>query len=881
MSQGRLPASRRPTLLGHDANNEHYGFTKKQRENHTHVIGSTGTGKSKFLELMIRQDIENRNCGMCLLDPHGKLYEDILAYVATTKSSLADRIVTFNPFNDLDSIVGFNPIPSDQGRFDYIEENFISACLKAWGQDDIHETPRITRWLQNIVHTLLMNDMTLLESAALLSSERDNVMRQQMISSVVDERVRIDWLQFIEANLRDRNNLIEGAGNRLNSFLNNEIIRLVVGQRETVLNLADIMKEGKILLINLHDERGRVPHPSAKMLGTMIISELYRLIQLRDWKDPKLKHFYVYIDEFAQYVTRDIGRTLEEVRKFKASFVLAHQHLAQLKREDEYLYASVMTNCKNKVVFGGLSEDDADLMNKEIQTGFIDLKSIKHEQMRIRERHIESRRLVRQEQYSESEGSSQQRTQSQTKSTSNTVSSSQGESQSQSETRSKQRAVNHSETHTEGSSLSETRATSEGQSQTIGESENQSSSIAHSDGQSQGLSFNRSRSDGGSQAYSKGVTDGESRSRALGSSQNQSTSRSESDSWTDGNTIGTAYGHSDSQSRSSNSASNSGQAYRGNDISPYGSTRGSSDGRALTQSQTNMHSDMSSQSSSKGGSSSSSTTFGEGQSETDTRGVSRSHNRSETRTTNFSDTHGSGENWGNSSSDTKSQTTGSGRSSSTSESRQTSQSHGTTQSRSRAVTDGTSEGEGYAQGITQGTSTQRGQAESEGEAQTVGQADGTSQSVSKGYSEGYVPFLEPHEVEEVASQQFWSREDLMYMKKAQMKNLPVAQAFVKIETLPPVHCQVAHMPDTGYSQRLVDDMSKRLQRKIRTKNPKLYMGLAQAQDNIAERQVKKFGEVIRFYDTLRSEAADDDTQDEDDIVVDPADIDPSKDIFGD
>lgn len=879
----RLPANKRPTLLGHDLDSElAYGFTKKERENHTHVIGSTGTGKSKFLELMIRQDVENRNCGMCLLDPHGKLYEDVLSYVATEKSNLADRIVTFNPFNDLDNIVGFNPIPSDQGRFDYIEENFISSCLKAWGQDDIHETPRITRWLQNIVHTLLMNDMTLLESAALISSERDNVMRHQMISNVVDERVRVEWQQFIECNLRDRNNLIEGAGNRLNSFLNNEIIRLVVGQSKNVLDLGKIMQEGKVLLINLHDEHGRVPHPSAKLLGTMIISELYRLIKLRDWRDPKLKYFYIYIDEFAQYVTKDIARTLEEVRKFKASFVLAHQHLSQLKREDEYLYSSVIGNCKNKVVFGGLSEEDSDLMNKEIQTGFIDLKTVKHTQMGTRERHIESRRLVRQEQFSETEGTSSQRSQSKTDSTTDTVSRGQGASESETQTQSRQKGSSHSVTQTEGTGATETHGTSEGTSSSIGKSENQSTSISHSDGKSETLGYNRSRSDGGSQAYSQGRTDGQTKSKALGKTQNQSASHAQSENWNSGSSFGSSDGFSDNRSHSTMNSSNRSQSFHGHDFDSFSDSRGSSEGSGSNYGHSNTHSNTSSNSSSQGGGATDTQTHGHGKSLTETQGATKSLSRSETKTTNFTDSQGSSENWGTNSSESQSKSRGTGSNSSQSESQQRSNSHSTNRTSSHGVTDGINESEGLSLGKSRGTNTSSSKAHSDGTASTRGTSDGKSQSVSRGYSEGYTPFLEPHEVVEEVSRQFWTREDLMYMKKAQMKNLPVAQAFVKIESNAPIHCQIANMPESRFSQRLSDDLIKRLQKKIVVKNPNTYLSLEQAQDNITERQFDKFQDVIRFYDTLRTERGNgDQTEDmNDDDIIDPDDLNQSKDYFG-
>src|SRR5581483_7554761 len=50
------------------------GFSRTERDKHLYCCGGTGTGKSKFLENLIRQDIKNWNkskCGMIVLDPHG------------------------------------------------------------------------------------------------------------------------------------------------------------------------------------------------------------------------------------------------------------------------------------------------------------------------------------------------------------------------------------------------------------------------------------------------------------------------------------------------------------------------------------------------------------------------------------------------------------------------------------------------------------------------------------------------------------------------------------------------------------------------------------------------------------------------------------------
>lgn len=135
-----------------------------------------------------------------------------------------------------------------------------------------------------------------------------------------------------------------------------------------------------------------------------MVNEIFRCAKLRNPRDPQLRPFYFYIDEFAQFITRDIARALEEARKFRLNVILAHQHLAQLREEDDYLYASVLTNCKNKVVFGGLSREDATTMADEIATGFVNVQAVKDEVYATRSRQTPELRTVRQ--WSESQGES-------------------------------------------------------------------------------------------------------------------------------------------------------------------------------------------------------------------------------------------------------------------------------------------------------------------------------------------------------------------------------------------------------------------------------------------------------------------------------------------
>ena len=387
-------------------------LSPENRQHHTHIIGSTGTGKSKFLELLIRNDIADPNVGLCLIDPHGSLYDEVLHYVAHEKPELAERLVLFNPAQETEHIIGFNPVIADTDRLDYLLDSLVSACLKAWGQDDTDKTPRITKWLNNIFHTLICNDLTLVESSPLISLH-DKDHREILLRNVYNIDVINDWRTYESSSNTVKQSTMEGAANRLRKFLSNETIRNIIGQSQRVLNFSEVMDQGKIVLVNLNGG-GIISYDNSKLLGVLLVNEIFRCAKLRNPRDENLKPFYFYIDEFAQFITRDIARTLEEARKFKLFMVLAHQHLTQLRDEDEYLYSSVLTNCKNKVVFGGLSRDDARIMAQEVSTGFVNLKSVKEERYTTKERHTLEKRVVKNWSKGHSEGESEGFTEGQT-----------------------------------------------------------------------------------------------------------------------------------------------------------------------------------------------------------------------------------------------------------------------------------------------------------------------------------------------------------------------------------------------------------------------------------------------------------------------------------
>jgi DNA helicase HerA-like ATPase len=68
-------------------------LSARDRSMHMYVVGSTGVGKSKFLEHIVREDIRTwrkSECGLLLLDPHGAVYDGVMQWLARY-SDIYDR----------------------------------------------------------------------------------------------------------------------------------------------------------------------------------------------------------------------------------------------------------------------------------------------------------------------------------------------------------------------------------------------------------------------------------------------------------------------------------------------------------------------------------------------------------------------------------------------------------------------------------------------------------------------------------------------------------------------------------------------------------------------------------------------------------------------
>ncbi|HEY1615605.1 MAG TPA: type IV secretory system conjugative DNA transfer family protein [Rhizomicrobium sp.] len=347
------------------------GLTNIERARHIHVIGSVGTGKSKLLEYLIRQDIAAGR-GLCLLDPHGTLADKIEQWCAFRGLGKLRTIHVIRPGDD-SHVPGFNPLRSVPGEALSVRvDGMVAACAQAWNVRDLSETPRLEKVIRALFFALSARNLTLAEGPALLRAADPEGVRRMLTEGLPDPMFQMVWDELNGLSRRDFAEQVESTMNRLARFLASPAIRLVVGQRERAIDFRRAMDHGEVVIVNL-GATTKFTYENARLLGTLIINDLFLTALGRDEATARRRPFSLYIDEAYDFLSGDIERVLDQTRKFGLHAVLAHQRLGHLKARGEGIYNAVMS-ITNKIVLGGLSDADAEVMTREIMRDDIDLE---------------------------------------------------------------------------------------------------------------------------------------------------------------------------------------------------------------------------------------------------------------------------------------------------------------------------------------------------------------------------------------------------------------------------------------------------------------------------------------------------------------------------
>jgi hypothetical protein len=356
-------------MLGFDGRGRPLNLADKHRKNHAHIIGSSGSGKSKFLEHLMRQDLKRRQ-GFCLIDPHGTLYDAVLDWAS--HQVLERKIIQLN-LSQPSQVIGFNPfqrVPS--ADISVQVERRVTATCHAWGVEDTDQTPTLARTLRLIYAVMLEHNLGLPQVRHLIDFNGHEI-RAPLIEQLSTPLIQAEWQELQAMKSREWREETLSARNRLFKLLTSPTLDRVMGLAGHSINLSEIIKEGSFLLVNLAPS-DYLSHENAAVFGALLVNEFFECAMRRDTKHGDPQPYYLYLDEFQNFVSPAIAGMLDQIRKFGIFLTLAHQRFGQL---DEDITDAVLTNCKIKAVFGGLRAESARMMAEELFIGKLDPMKVK------------------------------------------------------------------------------------------------------------------------------------------------------------------------------------------------------------------------------------------------------------------------------------------------------------------------------------------------------------------------------------------------------------------------------------------------------------------------------------------------------------------------
>lgn len=346
-------------ILGRDQNRQPLPLSLTTRLEHVFVVGSTGSGKSKGLLHFLRQALQQGEGGM-LLDPHGNHSDS--PYQNLVQSLPKGKRVHIIDFGSSVYTMGFNPLycPPDTDP-SVIAGNMHDAMSVAWEGENSKNFPTIERRSLSTFTALADLGLTLAEAPMLLDRNDEHGLRAYAIQHVRDPITRDDLKSLHELaqdgrRKRDYEQEVIGPKNRLQRLLRPPRLRMMLGQKERLLDVRAAMDNGDVILANLSPST-QVYVKEADLFGRLLLRTVLFHATRRENDNP----FTVMLDEAHRFLSGDIPTLLAEVRKTGISIVAAIQWLDQAVNEkDDRILQALLKGTNAKILFRSRDAEEAE-----------------------------------------------------------------------------------------------------------------------------------------------------------------------------------------------------------------------------------------------------------------------------------------------------------------------------------------------------------------------------------------------------------------------------------------------------------------------------------------------------------------------------------------
>ncbi len=329
-------------------------FPGPERSRHAYLIGATGTGKSTLLLRMIAQDMEAGE-GVCLIDPHGDLYQQALESVPAHR---ADDVILLDA-SDFEHPVGINLLEVEgEGPHRAVQLNFaVNEMIRIFDRlYNLSETggPIFEQYMRGALLLALENQhpgATLMDVPWMIFEDR--AYRAFLKNKCLNPLLVAFWDRQAETAGGEASlaNVAPYITSKLNQFTTNALLRPIIGQPKSTVNFRKAMDRGRIVLVNL--SKGLLGDLDARLLGMLLIGKIFASAMGRAaLQAAERRPFQLYIDEFQNVTTDTVADMMAEARKYGLHLTLANQNLGQIQRvRGPSLQEAVLGNVGTLIAF--------------------------------------------------------------------------------------------------------------------------------------------------------------------------------------------------------------------------------------------------------------------------------------------------------------------------------------------------------------------------------------------------------------------------------------------------------------------------------------------------------------------------------------------------
>jgi hypothetical protein len=328
-------------------------LTLDERRQGTYIIGTTGTGKSTLLKNIVYQDMhQDRTHGLCVLDPHGDLIDELLGLVPRDR---IDDVILFDPM-DIERPFGLNLLEcerDDPHQVRWVISTVMGTLQRlysySWG-------PRLEHVLRHTLLTAMaLEDSTFIELLLLLTNDK---YRESVVEDLEDP-ILVQFWEDLPHGFQQRFDFVSSTVNKISPFITDISMRNIIGQPKNTIDLSKIMDEGKILFVNL--SKGDLGEANSSLLGAVLVNMvLIAALQRRPIPKNERRPFHLVVDEFQNFATESFDVLQSEARKYAVDVTVAHQYRDQLDLSSK----GSTLNVGNLVAFRLTGRDSYDIASQ-------------------------------------------------------------------------------------------------------------------------------------------------------------------------------------------------------------------------------------------------------------------------------------------------------------------------------------------------------------------------------------------------------------------------------------------------------------------------------------------------------------------------------------